>query len=120
MALLDTYTKEEAKKQEGMKEKQKKNTWATLFANDSKLSGSIKKEEDMSNLQKYIDLTLGWMSSMGMTVNGDKSYTVRCGPVKQSKTYFVSNELIKFFSNMRDLGVQFAQDGSYNDQVEVA
>ena len=29
--LLETFTKEEAKKQERMPEKQKKNTWATLF-----------------------------------------------------------------------------------------
>ena len=57
---------------------------------------------------------------MGMTVNGDKSYTVRCGPMKQNRTYFAKDEPIKFVTSMRDLGVQFAQDGNYRDQIEVA
>ena len=55
-----------------------------------------------------------------MTVNGDKSYTVHCGPLKQNKTYFVRNEPIKFTSSMRDLGVQFCSDGSYKDQIAIA
>ena len=66
----------------GNERKKKKNTWAALFVDDSKLSGSIKKDEDMSDLQNCLNLMLGWMSTMGKTVNGDKSYTVRCGPVK--------------------------------------
>ena len=57
---------------------------------------------------------------MGMTVNGDKSYTVHYGPLKQDKTYFAGKEPIKFTSSMRDLGVQFSQDGSYKDQIAVA
>ena len=47
-----------------------------MFPNDTKLSGSLKEEEDMESLQKYLDLTLNWMEKMGMTVNGHKSYTV--------------------------------------------
>ena len=34
VTLLNTYSKEEAQNQGGMKEKEKKNTWATLFADD--------------------------------------------------------------------------------------
>ena len=60
------------------------------------------------------------MSSKGMTVNGDKSYTVRCGPIKQNRTYFVGKDPIKFISSMRDLGVQYSQDGSCRDQIEIA
>ena len=56
--LLDTYTKEEAEKQKDIPEKQRKKCWAHLFAGDSKLSGSLKEEEDMESLQKCLDLTL--------------------------------------------------------------
>ena len=94
--LLETYTKEEAKKQKDIPEKQRKNCCAHLFVDNSKLSGSLKEEKDMESLQKYLDLTLSWMEKMGMTVNGDKSYTVRCGPLKQNKTYFAGQEPIKF------------------------
>ena len=55
-----------------------------------------------------------------MTVNGDKSYTVRCGPLKQDKTYTAGVEPIKYTNSMRDLGLQFASDGSYKDQIAVA
>ena len=49
----------------------------------------------MISLQKCLDLTLGWMEKMGMTVNGDKSYTVGYGSLKQDKTYFAGKEPIK-------------------------
>ena len=57
--------------------------------------------------------------------NGDdcqwyKSYTVCCGPLKQDKTYFAGKEPINFTTSMRDLGVQFSNDGSYMDQIAVA
>ena len=56
-----------------------------------------------------------------MTANcQDKSYTVRCRPLKQDKTYFAGKETIKFTASMRDLGVQFSSDGSYKDQIAVA
>ena len=58
VTLLNTYSKEEAQKQEELKEKDKKKTWATLFADDSKLSGSIRKEDDMTYLQNYLDISL--------------------------------------------------------------
>ena len=74
----------------------------------------------MESLQKYLDLTLSWMEKMGMTVNGDKSYTVRCGPLKQNKTYFAGKEPIKFTSSMRDLGLQFCSDASYKEQIGIA
>ena len=57
--LLETFTKEEAEKQKDIPEKKKRRCWAFLFADDSKLSGSIKEEEDMNTLQKCLDLTLG-------------------------------------------------------------
>ena len=53
-------------------------------------------------------------------VNGDKSYIVRCGPIKQNITYFAGKDPIKFVSNMRDLGIQYSQDGSYRDQIDIA
>ena len=118
--MLDTYSKNEAQKQEKLKEKEKKKTWTTLFADDSKLSGSIRKEEDMTCLQNYLDISLQWLSSKGMMVNGDKSYIVRCGPIKQNKTYFAGKDPIKFVSSMRDFGVKYSQDGSYRDQVDIA
>ena len=74
----------------------------------------------MESLQKCLDLTLTWMEKMGMTVNGDKSYTVCCGPLKQDKTYYAGKEPIKFTLSMRDLGVQFCSDGSYKDKIAIA
>ena len=62
--LLDTYTKEEAEKQEDIPQKHKKKCWKHMFADDTKLSGSLTKEEDMESLQKYLDLTLNWMEKM--------------------------------------------------------
>ena len=55
-----------------------------------------------------------------MIVNGDKNYTVCCGPLKPDKTYFAGKEPIKFTTSMRDLGLQFANNGSYKDQIAVA
>ena len=57
---------------------------------------------------------------MGMQVNGDKSYTVCCGPLKQDKTYYAGKEKIKFTNSMRDLGVEFGSDGSYRNQIAIA
>ena len=53
VTMLNTYSKNEAIKQEKLKEKEKSKTWTTLFADDSKLSGSIRKEEDMQCLHNY-------------------------------------------------------------------
>ena len=118
--LLDTYTKEEAEEQKDIPEKHKKKCWKHIFPDDTKLSGSLTEEKDMDSLQKYLDITLNWMEKMGMTVNGDKRYTVRCGPLKQNKTYFAGKEPIKFTPSMRDLGLQFCSDGSYKEQVGIA
>merc|ERR1712082_14693 len=46
VALLNTYSKNEAMKQEKTKEKEKPRTWNTWFVDDSKLTGSIRKEEN--------------------------------------------------------------------------
>ena len=43
VTLLNTYSKNEAMKQDKLNEKEKSKTWTTLFADDWKLSGSIKK-----------------------------------------------------------------------------
>ena len=53
-------------------------------------------------------------------VNSDKSYIVRCGPIKQNIIYFAGKDPIKFVSNMRDLGIKYSQDGSYRDQIDIA
>ena len=82
--LLDAYTKEEAEVQKDIPEKHKRKNWEHMFADDTKLSGSLTEEKDMDSLQKYLDITLNWMEKMGMTVNGDKSYVVRCGSIKQN------------------------------------
>merc|ERR1712240_803136 len=120
VALLNTYSKNESMKQEKKKEKEKSRTWTTLFADDSKLSGSIQKEEDIQGLQGYLDISLECLSSRGMLVNSDKSYIVRSGPLKQNKTYYAGKDPIKFASSMRDLGLQYCQDGSYREQIEIA
>ena len=117
--LLDAYTKEEAEAQKDIPEKHKRKNWEHMFADDTKLSGSLTEEKDMDSLQKYLDITLNWMEKMGMTVNGDKSYTVRCGPLKQNKTYFAGKEPIKFTTSMRDLGIQFCSEASYKDQIGI-
>ena len=59
----------------------------------------------MDNLQKCLDLTLGWMENMGITVDGNKSYTVSFESVKQNRTYYAGKEPTKFTTSMRDLGV---------------
>ena len=120
VTLLNTYSKNEAMKQEKTKEKEKSRTWNTWFADDSKLTGSIHKEDDMQCLQSYLDISLEWLSSKGMLVNSDKTYIVRSGPIKQNKTYYAGKDPIKFISSMRDLGLQYSQDGSYRDQIDIA
>ena len=118
--LIDTFTKEEAEKQKDIPKNKKRSCWAFFFADDCKLSSSFKEEEQMNTLQNCLDLTLGWMEEQGMIVNGNKSYTVHCGPLKQDKTYTAGKEPIKFTTSMRDLGLQFANNGSYKDQIAVA
>ena len=53
-------------------------------------------------------------------MNSDKSYIVRCGPIKQNKTYYAGKDPIKFINSMRDLGVQYSPDCSYRDQINIA
>ena len=74
----------------------------------------------MQSLQNYLNTSLEWLSSRGMLVNSDKTYIVRSGPIKQNKAYYAGKDPIKFVSNMRDLGLQFSQDGSYRDQIDIA
>ena len=66
--LLETFTKEEEGKQKDIPENKKRRFWAFFFADDSKLSGSFKEEEEMNTLQNCLDLTLGWMEEQGMNV----------------------------------------------------
>ena len=59
VALLNTYSKNEAMEQEKTKEKEKPRTWNTWFADDSKLTGSIHKEDDHAMLAKLLRHLIG-------------------------------------------------------------
>ena len=96
-----------------------------LYADDSKLIGEIKKEEDVFNIQKDIDNMQNWANTWQMSFNYEKCQVIHFGKNTGNKykmelgqgkqPHEIEKSLVE-----RDLGLLVSSDLKWANQVEKA
>ena len=94
----------------------------SLFADDTRVMGPIKHEEDVEHLQKDLDKIYEWQYNNNMIFNGKKFEMLRYGKnsdIKMNTNYFSPNyeDIIEVKENLRDLGVIMSDNASFKNHI---
>ena len=96
---------------------------SSLFADDTRLTRKIDKEEDVEKLQNDLNKLYQWQEENNMLFNGKKFEVLRYGnnkSIKESTSYFTPNfeDIIEEKETLRDLGIIMSNDGAFSSHVE--
>ena len=93
----------------------------SLFADDTRIMKSIEKEEDSETLQQELNKLYVWQKKSNMVFNEDKFELMQFGKNDDLKNslYFTPDfkEMIERKQTVKDLGVLFDEDLSFNSHV---
>ena len=94
-----------------------------VYVDDTKVRQRVNKEEDIELMQVELDKLYQWGRNNNMEFNGKKFQVIRYGRtinLKESTEYFVGDyqEVIERFSSLRDLGVEFNEDGTFIEHIK--
>ena len=96
-------------------------SFASSFADDTKLVSAIKSVMDAHKFQQDLDSVYDWANQSNMSFNGDKFQLLRYGQdelLKESTSYTDCNgKQIAVTSNAKDLGVLMSSDGTFVDHI---
>ena len=91
-----------------------------LYADDTKLMSSVKRQEDMDNLQKDLDSLVDWSSKWQMSFNLDKCVVMHLGANNECREYHMGSHVLATTTKERDLGIIMTNDLKSNEQVKRA
>ena len=83
--------------------------YSLLFADNTKISSSLKSNEEMSTLKKLLAKIYQWVEDHKMVVNPDKTEHIRFGklPIEKEEYNTPDGTRIKQVPKVKDLGVIF-------------
>ena len=95
----------------------------SLFADDTRVMGPIKQEDDVENLQRDLDKIYEWQQKNNMIFNGKKFEMLRYGKnqeIKMNTNYFSPNyeDIIEVKENLRDLGIIMSDNASFKKHIQ--
>ena len=84
-------------------------SFAYLFADDTKLFSKITKEEDVISLQRDLNILQDWSANWLLNFHPDKCKLLTIGARKTHSQYYLVSKCVKYdlecVSSMKDLGV---------------
>ena len=103
------------------------NTHIALYADDTKLWRSIKNEEDITQLQRDINILYFWSLNNKMKFHPDKCKVVtikhRPSPLAMlpfvAYHYHLGENLLSYADSEKDLGVHINKSFTFNEQCEI-
>ena len=90
------------------------------FADDTKLGGKVKTDEDVRNIQTTLNNLVEWSEKWGMKFNIEKCSVLHLGKKNKRHTYNMNNIPLKNSSVERDLGVLISSDLKPSEQCQNA
>ena len=93
---------------------------ASSFADDTRVIKSITTEEDIQDLQDDLCRVYSWSEENNMKLNGEKFQHIRYGKASFPSADYRSptNEIIKVYSELRDLGVTMQDTAKFNSHIQ--
>ena len=96
-----------------------------VYVDDTKLTKSVKTNQDIESLQEDLETLYSWASENNMKFNGTKFQLMRFGnneEIKENTIYFTENmsEVIDPFETIKDLGVIMNNKATFTDHIEKA
>jgi hypothetical protein len=93
---------------------------ALLFADDVKIYTVISSNEDFARLQTSIDNVLDWCITNNMKLNSSKCSIMTFGRLQSLHhfQYVLDNQPLGRVYTIKDLGVTFSADNSFNEHVD--
>merc|ERR1711873_131244 len=93
-----------------------------IFADDTRIAKKIAEETDAMNLQSDLEDLYDWAKANNMEFNGSKFQSLKYGrnlELKELYNYENSDrsEAIEDVDCTRDLGIEMATDGTYNNHI---
>ena len=94
----------------------------SIFADDTRLTKVIKKEEDLEKFQEDLDKIYKWAEENNMAFNGTKFELLRYGHDEELKTvtnYLTpeANDIIDVKEALRDLGIIMNDKATFTDHI---
>jgi hypothetical protein len=90
------------------------------FADDSKLSKTIKDQKGIEELQSDLAKLEKWSNMRQMKFNIDKCSVIHLGKVNPKNQYTLGNSILKHSERERDLGVIIDKTMKFSEQVNSA
>ena len=95
---------------------------ASMFADDTRVLGKIRTQEDVENLQLDLNKIYSWAENNNMLFNNKKFELLRYGNNEDLKTstFYLSadNEIIEEKESLRDLGIVMNNMANFDDHIE--
>lgn len=90
-----------------------------IFADDTKITKTVKNEEDRNILQKDLEALLRWSERWQLGFNADKCSVLHLGKKNAHFSYHVdTNKTLMKAENEKDLGVIMDKDLKFKAQIE--
>ena len=95
----------------------------SIFADDTRVTKVINKEEDLESFQEDLDKLYNWAENNNMTFNGTKFELLRYGyneDLKNATNYLTpqANDIIEEKETLRDLGVIMNHKATFSDHID--
>ena len=91
-----------------------------IFADDSKIVKEIQDEDDHNKLQEDLNTAITWATNNNMELNQSKFQLLQYGKEELKQPYAANSETITKEEVVKDLGVQLAEDLSWEAQISEA
>ena len=95
----------------------------SIFADDTRVTKVINKEEDLESFQEDLDKLYNWAENNNMTFNGTMFELLRYGyneDLKNATNYLTpqANDIIEEKETLRDLGVIMNHKANFSDHID--
>ena len=90
-----------------------------LYADDSKIYGNCKMEEDCHELNQNLLSLQDWCAKWQLSINSDKCEILRVGRGNINFEYEINGNIIPSSDNCKDLGVHVGKDLYYRDHYNI-